>query len=77
MSRPATFCAIWLLPVGYELQFHQPGKERNMVHPFGRALAGQPVASPQHGRQLQGLQVMSQKKIGGLGYAPSPDTRHM
>jgi hypothetical protein len=47
-----------------QFQFHQPGKEMNMVQPLGSTLLGHPVEFPQDGRQLQRLEVMSQKKFG-------------
>src|ERR1700730_8256191 len=60
-----------------QLQLHQPGKELNMVHPLGGALLGHLVVFSQDGRQLQRLEVMRQKKFGGVGHAASLDTRHM
>ncbi len=43
-----------------QLQFHQSGKELNMVQPLGSALLGHLVEFPQDGRQLQRLEVISQ-----------------
>jgi hypothetical protein len=60
-----------------QLQFHQSGKKLNVVQPLGGALLGHLVVFPQDGRQLQRLEVVSQKKFGGVGHAAFPDTRHM
>jgi transposase, IS5 family len=57
-------------------QFHQSGKGLNMVQPLGSAVLGHLVEFPQDGRQLQRLEVMSQKKFGGVGHAASLNIRH-
>ena len=59
-----------------QLQFHQPGKELDMVHPLSGALLGHFVVFPQDARQLQRFEVMRQKKFGGVSHAAPLDTKH-
>ena len=60
-----------------ELLLHQAGEKADVVQAFGRALAGELLVFPQEGRQLQRLEVMAEKNLGGFGHAASPATRHM
>jgi hypothetical protein len=42
-----------------------------------RAMTGELVVFPEEGRQLQGLQVMREQDLRGLGHAASSEIRHM
>jgi hypothetical protein len=60
-----------------ELELDQPGEEAEVVEPLGCALAGELLVFSQEGRELQRLEVVGERDLGGVGHAASPDTRHM
>ena len=60
-----------------QLQLDQAREELDVIQPFSRILAGELVVFPEEGRQLQGLQVMREQDLRGLGHAAFPDSRDM
>ena len=60
-----------------QFQLDEAREEPDMVQTLGGTLAGLLVVFAQEGRQLQGLEVMGEQDLRGLGHAASSDSRVM
>ena len=60
-----------------QFELDQPGQERDVVQPFGGALARELFALPQKDRQLQRFQMMRHQNLRRVGHGASPDSRDM
>jgi hypothetical protein len=56
-----------------QFQLDQAGQELDVVPAFGRALAGMLVVFPQECRQLEGLEVMGEQDLRGVGHCAASE----